>query len=62
MALPSWLLTRQMPDGGWNCEDWRGATHGSFHTTISVLEGLEAYRLADPAEARKAAGAVGGGT
>jgi len=40
-----------MPDGGWNCEDWRGATHGSFHTTISVLEGLEAYRLADPARA-----------
>jgi hypothetical protein len=46
-----WLLGRQMPDGGWNCEDWRGATHGSFHTTISVLEGLEAYRLANPGQA-----------
>jgi hypothetical protein len=60
-GIASWLLTRQMPDGGWNCEDWRGATHGSFHTTISVLEGLEAYRLARPARARNAAGAVGAG-
>lgn len=35
------LLAQQMPDGGWNCQRPRGATHGSFHTTISVLEGLE---------------------
>ncbi|MBT8246207.1 MAG: hypothetical protein HKO82_01275 [Acidimicrobiia bacterium] len=60
-GIASWLLTRQMADGGWNCEDWRGATHGSFHTTISVLEGLEAYRLARPAEAEKAADAVAAG-
>ena len=29
-----------MPDGGWNCQSYQGATHSSFHTTISVLEGL----------------------
>jgi hypothetical protein len=34
------LLAGKMLDGGWNCEDYRGATHASFHTTISVLEGL----------------------
>jgi hypothetical protein len=60
-GIASWILSRQMPDGGWNCEDWRGATHGSFHTTISVLEGLEAYRLARPAEAKVAAEAVAAG-
>jgi hypothetical protein len=38
------LLAQQMVDGGWNCETYRGATHASFHTTLSVLEGLEAYR------------------
>ena len=32
------LLERQMPDGGWNCDDHKGATHSSFHTTMSVLE------------------------
>ena len=39
------LLGQQMADGGWNCERPRGATHGSFHTTISVLEGLQEYAL-----------------
>ncbi len=34
------LLTEQMEDGGWNCEQERGSTRGSFHTTINVLEGL----------------------
>ncbi len=59
--IASWLLTRQMPDGGWNCEDWRGATHGSFHTTISVLEGLKEYRQARPSEAAETVGAVAAG-
>ena len=45
------LLGQQMADGGWNCERPRGATHGSFHTTISVLEGLHEYALAHPARA-----------
>jgi hypothetical protein len=34
------LLTEQMADGGWNCEQENGATIGSFHSTICVLEGL----------------------
>ena len=38
------LLRRQMPDGGWNCEDYRGDTHSSFHTTMSALEGLLEYQ------------------
>lgn len=39
------LLQQQMDDGGWNCRRPRGATHSSFHTTISVLEGLRHYEL-----------------
>lgn len=42
------LLIQQMPDGGWNCESYRGATHSSFHTTLSVLEGLHEYCLLHP--------------
>jgi hypothetical protein len=34
-----------MPDGGWNCQRPRGATHASVHTTINVLEGLRLYAL-----------------
>ncbi|HEU5439380.1 MAG TPA: hypothetical protein VFU88_08830 [Ktedonobacterales bacterium] len=37
------LLTEQMDDGGWNCEQERGSTRGSFDTTINVLEGLLEY-------------------
>lgn len=48
--LPSvieWLLRQQLADGGWNCESIRsGSDHGSFHTTITVLEALTAYRAA----------------
>ncbi len=35
-----WLLAEQMADGGWNCKRARGATHSSFHTTLSTLEAL----------------------
>ena len=34
------LLGEQMADGGWNCDAEIGSTRGSFHSTISVLEGL----------------------
>ena len=34
------LLGEQLADGGWNCEAENGSTRSSFHTTISVLEGL----------------------
>jgi hypothetical protein len=39
------LLEEQMPDGGWNCRRYQGATHASVHTTISVLEGLRCFEL-----------------
>jgi hypothetical protein len=39
------VLGLQMPDGGWNCRRWQGATHSSVHTTISVLEGIRFYAL-----------------
>lgn len=43
------LLTEQMADGGWNCEQENGSTRGSFDTTINVLEGLlEFERRVDP--------------
>ena len=40
------LLTEQMADGGWNCEQERGSTRGSFETTINVLEGFLEYERA----------------
>jgi hypothetical protein len=51
------VIEQQMLDGGWNCRampGYGGATHGSFHTTISALEALLEYerfrpRLAAPA-------------
>ncbi len=43
-TVVEWLLGQQLDDGGWNCESIRsGSTHGSFHTTITVLEALHAY-------------------
>lgn len=40
-----WLLDEQLADGGWNCASVRtGSRHGSFHTSISVLDALVAYR------------------
>ena len=44
-SLVTHLLKQQMPDGGWNCLSYKGATHSSFHTTINVLEGLKEYRV-----------------
>jgi hypothetical protein len=44
------LLTEQMDDGGWNCEQERGSTRGSFETTINVLEGLLEYERATGAK------------
>jgi len=55
------LLGQQMPDGGWNCQSYNGATHSSFHTTISVLEGLLAYELAFPEQAAAVRAAQAGG-
>jgi hypothetical protein len=40
-----WLVGQQLTDGGWNCESIRsGSRHGSFHTSITVLEALSMYQ------------------
>ena len=44
MPQPEVLLGSQKEDGGWNCEV--GSDRSSFHTTISVLEGLLEYERA----------------
>lgn len=39
-----WLIDQQLQDGGWNCRSVRdGSRHGSFHTSISVLDALLQY-------------------
>jgi hypothetical protein len=46
-SVIDFLLSQRMADGGFNCESNRsGARHGSLHSTISVLEGIEEYRRA----------------
>lgn len=40
------LLTEQMEDRGWNCDQEVGSTRGSFDSTICVLEGLLEYENA----------------
>lgn len=47
-GIAAWLAAQVMDDGGFNCERWRGARHSSFHTTISALEGFEAYLATEP--------------
>jgi hypothetical protein len=37
------LLSEQMADGGWNCEQENGSTRGAFDSTLNVLEGLLEY-------------------
>jgi hypothetical protein len=49
--VAEFLLKVQMPDGGWNCEQIKGATHASFHTTLTVLEGLAEYGRTYPRSA-----------
>jgi hypothetical protein len=52
-----WLLEHQLPDGGWNCRTERdGSRHGSFHTTITVLDALLVYRGGVAVSAAMAAG------
>jgi hypothetical protein len=47
-SIASYLIGQQMADGGWNCKSYQGATHSSFHTTISALEGLYEYECSFP--------------
>jgi hypothetical protein len=46
--LAEHLLGQRLADGGWNCRSYEGDTHSSFHTTISVLEGLREYERHQP--------------
>jgi hypothetical protein len=55
--LAGHVIAQQMSDGGWNCRampGYGGATHGSFHTTISALEALLDYQRFRPASAHTA--------
>jgi hypothetical protein len=45
------LLTEQMADGGWNCEQENGSSRGSFDSTLNVLEGLLEYEASTAASA-----------
>lgn len=38
------LIGAAYDGGGWNCRDYQGDTHASFHTTISALEGLTEWK------------------
>jgi len=56
-SLAAHLIAQQMEDGGWNCRatpGYGGATHGSFHTTITVLEALLEYERLRPRHAWEA--------
>ncbi len=58
----AWLLGQQLPDGGWNCRSVRdGSRHGSFHTTLLVLEALAASQRTHPDAIVDAATARGRG-
>jgi hypothetical protein len=60
-SLVEHLLRVQTADGGWNCRWRNGSQHGSFHTTISVLEGLLEYTIARPQGAAAVEAARGRG-
>lgn len=45
-SLVDRLLSEQMADGGWNCDQEIGSRRGSFNTTINVLEGLLEFERA----------------
>ena len=52
-SIASFVVGQQMSDGGWNCELPKGATHSSFHTTISALEGLYEYECLFPEKQKR---------
>ena len=54
------LLTEQMADGGWNCEQEKGSTRGSFDSTLNVLEGFLEYERSTGANGDVAASRVRG--
>jgi hypothetical protein len=48
-AAVDWLRQQQLDDGGWNCRTLTDRSkHGSFHTSISALDALNAYSHRHP--------------
>lgn len=57
-----YLLEKQYPDGGWNCNWDHGNEHSSVHTTLSVLEAFRDYQAGQYIyRAAEAAGRVDAG-
>jgi hypothetical protein len=55
--LADHVIAQQLEDGGWNCRaipGYGGSTHGSFHTTVSALDGLLEYQRFRPERAAAA--------
>ena len=45
-SIVDFIISEQMPDGGFNCHSNRqGAVHSSLHTTLSILEGIYHYTI-----------------
>ena len=43
-SVVDFIISEQMPDGGFNCESTRyNPIHSSLHTTLSILEGIQEY-------------------
>ena len=47
-TMLDYFAEQQMPDGGWNCQYPRRATHASFHTTLLVLNAIDEYSRFQP--------------
>ena len=44
-SIVDFILNEHMQDGGFNCfSNRKGAVHSSFHSTISIIEGILEYR------------------
>lgn len=45
-SIIDFIINQQMVDGGFNCRKNRSGTkHSSLHSTISVLEGIQTYKI-----------------
>jgi len=43
-SIVDFIISEQLPDGGFNCESTRyDPVHSSLHTTLSILEGIHEY-------------------
>jgi len=43
-SIVDFIISEQIPDGGFNCESTRyNPVHSSLHTTLSILEGIQEY-------------------